>query len=266
MNTAKPLGQVRIPTFDLPSRFIHPFATLSWSQNFMLASFVILVAGMAGMGWWVGQQIETGVLHQTSANTALFVSSIVEPNLQELAHGDSIHPEHVMMLSRLMQDNGLGQHITTVKVWNKQGKIVYETESAEVGQVFAIDTDLAKALRGWVAADISTLAKPENANDRDRGQRRLVTYSPVRRAGSSDVIAAVEFYQTVDSLDRDVAAAQRNSWLIVGTAKITMYLLLAGFVRHANNRLKRQQGELSAQVVQLRAVLRQNEQLHDRVR
>src|SRR4029079_231467 len=101
-------------------------------------------------------------------------------------------------------------------------------DTRDVGRVCGIDTDLAKALRGWVAADISTLNKPENENDRDRGQRRLVTYSPVRRAGTSEVIAAVEFYQTVDSLDRDVAAAQRNSWLIVGVATVTMYLLLAG--------------------------------------
>lgn len=266
MNLVNPLHAVYVPSTRASHRLRNPFAALSWSQNFMMASLVILVAGMAGIGWWVGEQIESGVVHQIASNTALYVSSIVEPNLQELLNGDTILPEHAAMLARLMQDNGLGQHITAVKVWNKQGKVVYATDTTDVGQTFPVDSDLAKALRGWVSSDISMLNKPENAKDRDRGQRRLETYSPVRRAGTSDVIAAVEFYQTVDSLDRDVAVAQRNSWLLVGAATLVMYLLLAGFVRHASNRLKTQQNELSAQVVQLRAVLKQNEQLHERSR
>jgi hypothetical protein len=44
---------------------------LSLAQRFMLASLVILVAGMLGIGWWVGQQIEAGVVHRTAATTAL---------------------------------------------------------------------------------------------------------------------------------------------------------------------------------------------------
>lgn len=265
MNLANPLRGVYFPASRIPQRVRNPFAALTWSQSFMLASLVILVAGMAGIGWWVGEQIQSGVVHQISSNTALYVSSIVEPNLQELATGDRILPDHAAMLSRLMQDNGLGQHITTVKVWNKQGKVIYATDPADVGLSFPIDANLGKALRGWVASDISTMDEPENANDHDRGKRRLETYSPVRSAGTSNVIAAVEFYQTVDSLDRDVASAQHNSWLMVGAGTLVIYLLLAGFVRHASSRLKQQQDELSAQVVQLRFVLKQNEQLHGRV-
>ena len=242
------------------------FGGLTWAQRFMLASLFILIAGMLGMGWWVGQQIESGVVHQTAANTALFVSSVVEPNLQELANGSSITPEHQVMLARLLQDTSLGQHITTLKVWDKQGRIVYDTDSENVGQVFAIDPALASALRGWVSSDISNLDKPENVHDREQGQQRLETYSPVRRAGTNQIIAAVEFYQTVDSLDRDIATAQQRSWLVVGAATLVMYLLLAGFVRRASDTIQRQQNELGDQVIRLREVLAQNEALHERVR
>lgn len=234
-------------------------ARLSWAQRFLIASLLILVSGMVGIGWWVGQQIESGVVHQTAANTALYVSSIVEPNLQELAVGGTIAPEHAAMLNQLLQENSLGQHITTVKIWDKVGRIVYATEPQDIGQVFAIDADLMHALKGWVASDISLLDKPENVNDSDRGTRRLETYAPVRRTGTDEVIAAVEFYQTVDSLDKDIAAAKRNSWLIVGAATVVMYLLLLGFVRYASDTIKRQQNELRHQVQELRS-------LHERLR
>jgi signal transduction histidine kinase len=246
-------------------KFEELIAGLSWAQRFMLASLIILVMGMFGMGWWVGQEIESGVIHQTAANTALYVSSIVEPNLQELKDGSAITPEHQTMLARLLQDTTLGQHITTLKVWDKQGRVVYDTDSENVGQVFAIDPDLARALRGWVASDISNLDKAENVNDRERGKRRLETYSPVRRTGSNEIIAAVEFYQTVDSLDQDILAAQQRSWLIVGAATCVMYLLLAGFVGRASDTIRRQQHELGGQVIRLRELLTQNETLHERV-
>ena len=112
------------------------FSRLTWSQRFMLASLVVLVAGMVGMGWWVGQEIMNGVVHQSAANTSLYVSSIVEPNLQELATGDTLTPEHQATLARLLEANSPGQHITAVKIWDKQGRVVYSTNPASMGQAF----------------------------------------------------------------------------------------------------------------------------------
>ena len=238
----------------------------TWDHRFLLASLVILVFGMVGIGWWVSDQIQAGVIHQTAAYTSLYVSSIVEPDLQELASGGVLSPEHTQSLDHLVRDNGLGQHITAIKVWSPTGKVVYATQSSLVGQSFGVDSDLRRALHGWVASDISTLGKAENALDTDKGLRRLETYSPVRRTGTNEILAAVEFYQTLDSLDKNIAESQRNSWLVVAAATLVMYLLLAGFVRQAGRTLKGQRNELKTQVAQLRTLLEQNKALHQRVR
>jgi signal transduction histidine kinase len=232
----------------------------------MFASLVILIVGMAGLGWWMGLQIENSVIHETAAYTALYVSSIVEPNLQELATGDAITPEHQAMIDQALQETSLGHSITAIKIWDKEGRIVYATDAANLGLTLPVDDQLASALRGWVAADISNLTKPENVHDSDRGKRRLETYSPVRRTGTNQIIAAVEFYQTVDDLDRAIAAARERCWLTVGAVTVGMYLLLAGFVRRVSDTISRQQSELSSQVVRLKDVLTQNQELHERVR
>ena len=70
----------------------------------------------------------------------------------------------------------------------------------------------------------------------------------------------------MEGLDRQLATAQRNSWLMVGGAAVVMYLLLGGFVRFASETIRRQQTELSNQVVQLKDLLTQNDELHERVR
>jgi signal transduction histidine kinase len=261
-STSSPLSAV----FAWPRASLGWGARLTWAQRFMLASLVILVLGMLGLGWWVSQEIQTSVVQETADNVALYVSGIVEPNVQELVTGDSITPEHQALLARTMNDTSLGQHITAVKVWDMQGRVVYATDSQDIGRTFPVDADLNHALHGWVAADISTLSKPENINDRDRGQRRLETYSPVRRTGTSQVIGAVEFYQTVDGLDRDLAGAQQRSWLVVGGAALVMFVLLGGFVRYASETIRRQQARLHDQVGRLEELLDQNDELHERVR
>jgi signal transduction histidine kinase len=80
------------------------------------------------------------------------------------------------------------------------------------------------------------------------------------------VIAVAEFYQTMDALNQEVAAAQRRVWLVVGAVTLFIYLLLAGFVRRASDTIERQRTTLNDQISRLTELLAQNMELHDRVR
>ncbi|MCA1552774.1 MAG: sensor histidine kinase [Chloroflexi bacterium] len=248
-------------------RIRNPFARLTLAQRFMLASLVILLLGMVGIGAWVGQQIETGVVHRTAGTTALYVDSLVAPLLQELADGDALAPDHQALLDDVLRDTPLGRSLASFKVWDRGGRVLYSTDPNLVSQVFPVAKDLNEALEGNVSAEISDLNKAENAFERQHanGKRLLEMYMPVRLRGTDRVIAVAEFYQRLDELEGEIADAQQRSWLIVGTATVVMYLLLAGFVQRASNTIVRQQGELSAQVARLTELLQQNAELHERV-
>jgi len=254
------------PTIRMRLRMDTLLNHLSVAQRFMLASFAVLLLGMLGIGWWVGQQIATGVIHRTAATTALYVDSFIAPNLQELAQRDSLTVKHVTSLSRLMRDTQLGQQIAAFKVWDAHGRIIYSTEPAGIGRVFPVQGGLARAWRGEVAARISDLQDDENALEREHQTRLLEIYSPVRLRGTEQIIAVAEFYQTVDDLQREIGAAQRWSWLVVGITTLVMYLLLAGFVQRASDTIASQQAALSNQVSRLTHLLKQNAELHERVR
>jgi signal transduction histidine kinase len=238
---------------------------LSLAQRFMLASLVILMLGMLGIGWWVGQQIAAGVIHRSAATAALYMDSFVAPNLQELAQRDSLTVEHMASLDRLLQDTSLGRQIAAFKVWDAHGRILYSTEPASIGRVFPVQGGLAHAWQGEVAARISDLRDEENALEREHQTRLLEIYSPVRLRGTGQIIAVAEFYQTVDDLQREISAAQRWSWLVVGVTSLVMYLLLAGFVQHASDTIASQKTALSSQVSRLIDLLKQNAELHERV-
>ncbi|MFQ5593714.1 MAG: sensor histidine kinase [Anaerolineae bacterium] len=238
----------------------------SLAQQFMLTSFVILVAGMIVIGWWVGQEIEAGVINRTAATTALYVDSFVAPQVQELGRGAPLTAGHQVVLGRLLHDTRLGQHIVAFKIWDAEGRIVYSTEPSNIGRFYSVHADLADAWQGRVSSGISDLQEEENVLERGHWTRLLETYSPVRQTGTDRIIAVAEFYQTVDDLQGEIVAAQTRSWLIVGAATLAMYLLLTGMVRRGSDTIERQQLELRDKVRQLTELLEQNRELHRRVR
>jgi signal transduction histidine kinase len=232
----------------------------------MLASLIILIAGMAGIGFWVGNEISRGVIHRTGATTALYVDSFVAPLLQELGNANAPSPQNMEQLSRLLQDTPMGKQIVTFRVWDMSGKVIFSTDQTIVGKTFPIAEGLAIAIQGEVSSEISQLEKAENVSDRAIRSELLETYSPVRLRGSDKIIAVAEFYQTVDALNQEVAVAQRNSWLVVGSATLVIYLLLAGFVRRASDTIEQQRKTLNDQISRLTELLSQNKELHERVR
>lgn len=238
---------------------------LSLSQQFMLAGLVILLAGLIGIGAWVEQQIVRGVIHRTGATTALYVDSFVAPYLQELGDGNTLLPEHMEALSKLLQDTPMGQQIVEFKVWDTRGRLLYSTDSTAIGKTFPMHEGLLRARLGEVVSEISMLDEEENAALGEQHSQLLETYSPVWHSGTNQVIAVAEYYHQTDELNREIAVIKRQSWLVVGLAILIIYLLLAVFVRRASNTITNQQVELSHKVVQLTDLLGQNHTLHQRV-
>jgi signal transduction histidine kinase len=221
---------------------------------------------MAGIGVWIGNEIKNGVIHRSGATTALYVDSFVAPILQELGTTGALSPEHHEQLSNLLQDTPLGQQIVTFKVWDPTGKVIFSTDQETIGQTYPIGEGLAQAILGQVSSEISQLDAEENVAQRAIRSELLETYSPVRLSGTNQVIAVAEFYQTVDALNREIAAAQRRSWLVVGAVSLFIYFLLSGFVQQASDTIERQRMTLNDQVSRLTELLAQNKELHDRVR
>jgi signal transduction histidine kinase len=238
---------------------------LSLAQQYMLASLVVLVLFMATLGWWVSGRIEAGVVHETGATTALYVDSFVAPLLQELDDGETLSPANTARLDRLLTDTQLGQHILSLKVWNREGKVLYSTLPGHVGRVYPVDGDLLEAWEGKVHTGFSRLDEEEQQLERALGHDLLEIYSPVRRAGSAKIIAVAEFYQSAESVQASIASARVATWLVILAATSLIYLALAGIVRRGSATIARQQEELRDKVRLLTALLAENRRLGDRV-
>ncbi len=241
---------------------------LSLTKHLTIISSIITICGVAGSGWWVSQQIRAGVIHETGATMALYVDSFIAPQLQELGRSESLTADKLDTLNNLLQDTDLRHRIVGFLVWDVYSNhVLYSNVPALIGQEAEEGEEgLALARQGEVTSKIITLDDAKNVIFGTRYARLLETHIPVRRPGTDQVIAVVEFYQSVDILEVEIAARQRLGWLAVSATATVIYLVLVGYVRWANKTIGRQKAALSDQVARLTDLLAQNEELRHRMR
>lgn len=173
----------------------------------------IAILGTLMIGWWVGEEIKASIINESAAATALYLDSFITPHLQELSQSASLPPQDAAVLDTLLDKTELGRQIVALKVWDKNGKILYSNNPALIGSTFPETEELALAWQGRVIAAISDLREAENAEERRFYDHLLEIHVPIRLNGTHQVIAIAEFYQRPDAIEAEIALAQRQSWL-----------------------------------------------------
>jgi signal transduction histidine kinase len=241
------------------------FSRLSLSRQFLMVSFPILLAGTLAIGWWIGRQVEDSVVHRIGSVTALYVDSFVAPHVQTLMTLSELSPNDRDMLRADLDGTPLGKKIVALKIWRKDGYVLFSNDAASIGKKFSIDEGLATALSGNIFSEISERSSAEQAEHGQPMARLIETYTPIHADRTGDVIAAAEFYVKPDDVDREAGAAQRRSWLLVAGAMLTIYLWLFWVVSRGSRTIEEQQSELSDKVHQLTILNEQNMRLQERV-
>jgi signal transduction histidine kinase len=242
------------------------FSRWSLSRQFLLASFPILFVGMLLIGSWVAKQIEDSVAYRIGGVMGMYVDSFIAPHVQSLTRSDDLSENDRAALNQLLSTTPLGEKIVALKIWTRDGRVLYSTAEALVGRTYEISEGLKVALDGDVHSEMSDLTGYENEFERKKWSQLIETYVPLHANGVGTVIAAAEFYHSTDELNRKSRAAQLQSWLLLSTILAVMYLLLFALVRRGSKTIDAQQSELNNKVTQLTAVIAQNNQLHGRVR
>jgi len=134
-----------------------------------------------------------------SIRTAEIVSrGLVEPVLDDgVVSGD---PDALERLDASVQERIISDAIVRVKLWTRDGVIVYSDEPRIIGQQYPLDADDIEAFEAdEAAAEISDLSKPENVYEREF-DKLLEVYFPVRTPdGTALLFEAYLPYSSVSS-------------------------------------------------------------------
>ncbi len=89
---------------------------------------------------------------------------------------------------------GKTERVARIKVWSKDGTVIYSDEASGVGETFPIQEHLREALAGGVSFEIEVPDGAENERNQFLGTLMEI-YSPIIFDGSDEPQGAFEIYQ-----------------------------------------------------------------------
>jgi putative nucleotidyltransferase with HDIG domain len=220
------------------------FWNMSLLARFSLLSAVLIVVIAVLLAIGIQRHIENGALQREAENAADQVASLLNPNLRPEELSSYLSPERYAKLDLVIRQNILSDnHIVRVKIWNREGMLIYSDERDLVGQKFPLTDELNAALRGEFGMELSTLQKAENISEQGRFSRLMEIYVPLRPMNSGEVLGAYEVYHSVEVLQPHIANTRRFVWLSVGSGFLVLYGSLFTLVRGASRELVRRNVE-----------------------
>lgn len=251
-------GDVNLLVARIWSRF-------SLAQLFAVTSFIVFAAGSLVIGLWVSTKIETSVTHHTAVTTALYMNSVIAPEIQELSQQKQLSANAIARLNYLHQETPLGEGVIAFKVWAPGGRIVYSNIPSLIGKQFPESEALKRAWAGEVTSELSELNSLENMRERALGTPLLELYSPIRASESKRIIAIAEFYEQARELESQLFEAKIFSWIVVYGVAFVMFALLYGIVLRGSRVISTQRKQLETKVHELSRLLAKNQELTERV-
>jgi diguanylate cyclase (GGDEF)-like protein len=211
--------------------------------RFALWSLIpIVVIGLV-LAHELRSEIRGRALANAQQSALLVDHSLIRPHLSVTDLRDGLSSHQVAVLDNVLQASLAVSDFATIKVWNRDGRVVYATDHALIGHRFVPDDGLVDALAGSPASDVDDLDRAENASQRNFGQL-LEVYTPLRFGSDASVPAgAFELYLPYRPIAAAISHDSYRLYLFLAGGLTLLYLLLFRIVAGASGRLRRQSEE-----------------------
>lgn len=219
--------------------------------RFSLIGLAVTFAIAAALGYVLQRQLVAGALEAAAQIAARQVDAAVRPTIKDSDLAGELAPEVHAELDARVQRDLIGGGIVRIKLWNREGIVVYADVDAAIGERDTGNHELAEALAGRTVTELSSLSKSENATERSWG-KLLEVYVPLKATDSDEVVGAYEIYQTTSALDARITQIRTTIAVGVFGGFAMLYLALFGIMLGASRRLvahSRENARLASEVV-----------------
>jgi diguanylate cyclase (GGDEF)-like protein len=215
---------------------------LSLLVRFGLLSLVPIV----GLGFFLARDLSQGIRGEAVSDARLIAKLTARLRVQPLLEPSDLRgplaPDDVRRLTRTLRSELGPDDVTRIKLWNRQGVIVYSDDPSIVGSRFEPSEELEEAFEGEVASEVSTLERAESARDRRFGDQ-VEVYVPLRFAGGTEPVGAFEIYVPYRSVAARIEEKTRHTFLLLMGGMAVLWATLFPIVAGASRRLRHQATE-----------------------
>ena len=213
------------------------FSGMSLLARFTLASFLITLAIAMGLAWRLESALERDALSAVAQNTADQATHILNKNLTAADLAAPLRGKRYDEIDALIHNTLLSADIVRIKIWNRDGLLVYADDKNIVGKAFPIEVDLQEAFSGEIATDISNLQAEENVDEQGIYTELFEIYVPLQPIDSDTILGAYEVYYDLSKLQPRLMRIRYTVWSGVGIAFLILYGTLFLIIRNASQEL-----------------------------
>ncbi|MGH2820109.1 MAG: sensor histidine kinase, partial [Actinomycetota bacterium] len=216
-----------------------------------LAAFILVAAASS---IFVVGHIRQKNEEEAVARARFLVDSVLMPVLRKRMVNPPVSDGQAERLSRIVGARMVdGSAVVRVKVWDREGTVLFSDEGRIVGRAFPSDEGVREAFEGRVVGGVSELRHDENQYE-DQFGKLHETYVPLDFTSDDEIDAVVEIYQDYAWIQQDIndhllATLPFFVPLVAGLG--LLYLLLLPLARRVVRTLAGQNTQLEAQAAEL---------------
>ncbi|WP_426227115.1 sensor histidine kinase [Pararhizobium sp. DWP3-4] len=251
-------GRGKTATFQLNQLW----QQLSLRSQFLIVASLILSLSMAILGEWVNLQIAASQLQSRADSGALYMEGFLARHVQSGDLGPTVTSEGIEELDELLINPDLARRIDSLRIWRRDGLILYSTDKALIGKTFP-SPSVEAAFLGKVSAHLES-GHDDEGNLSPAEERPLIEiYAPIYREGTRDTLAVGEVYEDASDFIERRDDVQRRTWYIVAATTLAILAALYAIVRRADNLIGVQRNRLKSQLADAKAMAQQNRDLRE---
>jgi len=225
------------------------FSGRSLLARFTLVSFLVTALIATVLTWRLESSLEQDALSAVAENTAEQAKNILNVNLTSSDLKASLQGERYDEIDDLIHETLLSTNIVRIKIWNRNGLLIYSDDSSIMGKTFPITQEMLEAFSGEMATEISSLEAAENIDVRGVYNQLFEIYVPLQLANSSEVQGVYEVYYDLSKLQPRLLRIRYTVATAVSAAFLLLYGTLFLLIRNASRELIQRNKEYQALLI-----------------
>ena len=197
--------------------------------QFSVISFAVMIVIAVTLITSLSNSIRSQAINTLSDEAKADVQSQI---LREITSADLNNPmtgERYDRFHKFVQESIVSEKTARVKLWARDGTVIYSNDPASVGEKFPDNENLLKALDGETPIEIKIAAAPENARERFLGTLMEV-YTPIIFPGTTEPQGVLEIYRYYEPTAILIAHQRKEIMLSIVIGFVLLYGALVSMV------------------------------------
>lgn len=188
----------------------------------VIALVPVIVLGVV-LARALNSDVQQRYLDSSRSSAATLTEVAIQPLFTAGEMTTGLAPDEILTIDAKLQGSAVNTEIRRLKVWNRNGEVIYSDNHSLIGKKFPIDDDLGNALNGHSSASITTGQGNENEGDTLAGPL-IQVYVPLIFKTNAAASGAFELYLPYAPVQAAVDNESRQLYLVLAAGLTVFYL------------------------------------------